>query len=202
MFIMAENKKAAAGASSGGQIQFKTNQPHRILVVSQDPYIRHFSAELLIRHGYIVNAAEDGATGWEELQANSYDLLIAEPYLPKITGVKLIRKLRAARLAIPVVIVADKLSIQELARTPSHNIAATLLKPLPFDVLLDTINIILWRFQSILAPSSAARKAAEGRRTPRRWRVCQRPPDRAKRLGVLQPSGTLPLGTNVGQCQH
>jgi DNA-binding NtrC family response regulator len=51
--------------------------------------------------------------------------------------------LRGARLVMPVVIVADKLSIQELSRTPSHNIAATLLKPLPFDVLLDTVNIIL-----------------------------------------------------------
>ena len=30
----------------------------------------------------------------------------------------------------------------------------------------------LWRFRSILAQSSVAGKAAEGRRTPRRWRVC------------------------------
>src|ERR1035437_6619432 len=42
------------------------------------------------------------------------------------------------------------------------------------------------------APCSCARsKAAEGRRSPRRWRVIRRPPNCAKRLGVRQPSGAL-----------
>ena len=41
----------------------------------------------------------------------------------------------------------------------------------------------LWRFQTTLARTSDAGKAAEGRRTPRRWRVCQRASDCAKRFG-------------------
>jgi len=37
-------------------------------------------------------------------------------------------------------------------------------------------------------------KAAEGRRTPRRWRVDRPPPNRAERLGVRQSSGALENG--------
>ena len=90
-------------------IQFQMNQPHRILVVEPHPFLLHFSAEVLIRHGYEVNAVEDAATAWEELQAINYNFLVADYKLPKITGIGLIKKLRAARLALPVVLVAEKL---------------------------------------------------------------------------------------------
>jgi len=44
----------------------------RILVVDDDPFFCHRNAEVLIRHGYQVNAAECGEVGWEELQINQY----------------------------------------------------------------------------------------------------------------------------------
>jgi len=37
----------------------------------------------------------------------------------------------------------------------------------------------------------AERKAAEGSRTPKRWRVDRKLPNRAKRLGVRLPSAAL-----------
>jgi len=98
---------------------------------------------VLIRHGYEVNAAEDGAAGWEELQVNNYNLLITEHELPRITGITLVRKLRAARMALPVVLVAERLPARELAGNPSLRLAATLLKPLAVVTLLDTVKIIL-----------------------------------------------------------
>jgi FixJ family two-component response regulator len=53
--------------------------------------------------------------GWEALQANNYSLLITEPDLPKLTGVELVRKLSAARMALPVVLAAGRLATEELA---------------------------------------------------------------------------------------
>ena len=40
-----------------------------------------------------------------------------------------------------------------------------------------------------LVTCSHAQKAAEGRRTPKRWCVNRRPPDRAKRRRVRRPGG-------------
>jgi hypothetical protein len=54
-------------------------------MVEPDPLLLHLSAEVLIRQGYVVNAAEDAATAWEELQAINYHLLITNYKLPKIT---------------------------------------------------------------------------------------------------------------------
>lgn len=139
---MQENNLFQATESPDSSLQFQPNLRRRILVVDQDPYVCHLSADVLIRHGFEVNAAEDGAAGWEELQANPYDLLITEHDLPKISGVKLVRKMRAAHLALPVVMVAVKFPTH-LIRNPALQLTTTLLKPLPVAALLDAVKIIL-----------------------------------------------------------
>ena len=123
--------------------EFGARQPHRILVVEKDPFLLHFNVEVLIRHGYEVKTAEDGATAWRELQAVNYNLLITEYKLPKVTGVALIKKLHAAHLALPVVLVAEKMPMHQLAKYPWLQPAATLLKPIAVDGLLDTVKSVL-----------------------------------------------------------
>jgi DNA-binding response OmpR family regulator len=63
--------------------------------------------------------------------------------MPKLTGVELVRKLRAARMAVPVVLAAGRLPAYELARNPSFQLAAMLLKPFAVDTLLDTVKNVL-----------------------------------------------------------
>jgi DNA-binding response OmpR family regulator len=141
--------------------------PHRILVVDDDPYICHLSAEVLIRHGYEVNAAEDGAAGWKELQTNHYNLLITEHDLPRLTGVKLLRKLRAARMALPVVMVSEAMPAEALNLHPCLQLRATLLKPFTAVELLLAVKEVLRATAgvraSIALPSSQqTRPPAEG----------------------------------------
>jgi DNA-binding response OmpR family regulator len=97
----------------------------------------------LVGSGYQVDAAEDGALAWEALQAKPYDLLITDHAMPKITGVELVKALRSARMALPVVMVAGKLPTFEIARVPSLQLAATLLKPIAVARLLDTVENVL-----------------------------------------------------------
>ena len=112
-------------------------------MVDDDSDLRLLYADALARPGYHVDAAEDGAAGWEALQANSYNLLITEHNLPKLTGVELVRKLRAARMAVPVVMAAERLPTQELARDPSLQLAAVLPKPFYISELLETVRAVL-----------------------------------------------------------
>ena len=140
---MSKNKSFPAAQIDGSLLSFQSNLPQRILLVNRDPYVCHLYADVLIRHGYDVNAAEDGAAGWKELQANPYHLLITENDLPKISGAQLIRKVRAARLDVSVVMVASKLSAREQAGSPSLQPGATLLKPMPGAALLDTVKTAL-----------------------------------------------------------
>jgi DNA-binding response OmpR family regulator len=58
-------------------------------VVENDMDVRQLSARILMRSGgYQVDAAEDGAAGWQALQAKNYHLLITDRKMPKLTGVE------------------------------------------------------------------------------------------------------------------
>ena len=102
--------------------------------------IRTLITLLLRKFGYQVESAEDGAVAWEALQTKPYDLLITDHNMPKITGVELIKHLRSARMALPVVMVAGILPEEELAQNPSLHLAATLPKPFGLADLLDTVS--------------------------------------------------------------
>ena len=136
-------KNSPAGEPAGASRQSPTNFPRRILVVEEDSDVRLLYADVLAGPSYYVDFAEDGAAAWEALQAKSYDLLITEHATPTLTGVELVRRLRAARMALPVVLVAGRLPTYELARSPSLYLAATLSKPFAADALLDTVKNVL-----------------------------------------------------------
>jgi len=129
--------------SSNEPIEVPARRPNRILVVEEDPFLLQSNVQVLIQHGYEVKEAPDGATAWEELQAIKYNLLIINYKLLKVTGVKLIKKLHAARLALPVVLVAEPTPTPQLAKYPWLQPAATLLKPIAADILLNTVKNVL-----------------------------------------------------------
>jgi len=140
---MKNHKAPQAGARARAPRQGPTSSSHRILVVDEDRDLRRLYAEALAGLGYRVDAAEDGAAGWQALKANRYHLLITEHELPALTGVELVKMLRAARMALPVVMAAGRLPTHELARNPSLQLAATLSKPFALDALLHTVNNVL-----------------------------------------------------------
>jgi DNA-binding response OmpR family regulator len=140
---MKDNELSQAGELAGASVPSPTNSSHRILVVDDDSDLRVLYAEVLARPGYRVDAVEDGAAGWEALQANNYNLLITENGLPKLTGVELVRKLRSARMAVPVVMAAVRLPTLELVQNPPLQLAALLPKPFYISELLQTVRAVL-----------------------------------------------------------
>jgi DNA-binding NtrC family response regulator len=132
-----------AGEPTGAPPQGQARPVHRILVADDESAVRLLMTVVLNGSGYHVDAAEDGAVAWAALQANPYDLLITDHYMPKITGVELVKKLRSARIALPVVMVTGTLPTYELAQNPSLQLAATLEKPFAATALLDTVENVL-----------------------------------------------------------
>jgi DNA-binding response OmpR family regulator len=60
-----------------------------------------------------------------------------------LTGIELVRRLRAARMTLPVVMAAERLPAAELARNPSLRLAALLPKPFYLSQLLETVRAVL-----------------------------------------------------------
>jgi DNA-binding response OmpR family regulator len=123
----------------------RINPPPRILLIEDDTAIRQLCLELLIGSGYQVDTAEDGEAGLKVLHAashdpDSYDLLITDNNMPKLSGVGLIKKLRSERTPLPPVILASGTippNIEQL------RLAAILLKPFDAGQLVQTVREVL-----------------------------------------------------------
>lgn len=116
---------------------------HRILVVEDEPMMRHFNSKMLMDAGYNVEAAEDGAVAWDALQLKNFDLLITDNSMPKVTGLELIEKVRGAGMALPVIMTTGILPKEAFARSPWLRPAATLLKPYTPGEFLDAVRSVL-----------------------------------------------------------
>jgi DNA-binding response OmpR family regulator len=140
---MKENKSSQAVEPDGAPFQSQASPPHRILVVEDEPDIRRLNTEVLIHSGYHVDAAADGAAAWQALIADSYDLMITDNNMSKLTGVELLKKLRSARMALPVIMATGTLPKEKFTQYPWLQPAATLLKPYTVEELLGTVREVL-----------------------------------------------------------
>jgi DNA-binding response OmpR family regulator len=119
------------------------NQPFRILVVDDDDNLRQFSVDILTESGYAVDAAKDGADGWDALQASTYDLVITDNRMPRMTGMQMIEKLRAAYITVPIILATRHIPRNELRNSPWLEPDAMLERPFSTEDLLTTVKTIL-----------------------------------------------------------
>jgi DNA-binding response OmpR family regulator len=116
---------------------------HRILVVDGEPLMRCLNTKMLVDAGYHVDAAADGAVAWNALQLKCYDLLITDNDMTKVSGVELIEKVRAAGMALPIIMATGASPREQLARLPLFQPAAMMLKPYTPVEFLGTVQEVL-----------------------------------------------------------
>jgi DNA-binding response OmpR family regulator len=126
---------------------------YRILVVDDEPIIRSFNTAVLVQSGYHVDVAEDGAHAWDTLQNHSYDLLITDNNMPKVTGIQLIKKVRGARMPLPIIMATGAMPKEEFTQNSGLHPVATLLKPYTLDDFLGMVKNVLWAAKSAEAGS-------------------------------------------------
>ncbi len=140
---MIDNEQSRAGEPAGAAAPCPANSPHRILVVDDNGDVRQLTLDVLAGSGYDVEAVEDGAAGWEALQAKSYDLIITDNKMPRMTGIEMIEKLRSARMAVPVIMATGDLPTHEFTRKPWLKPDATLQRPFSNGALLEAVRRFL-----------------------------------------------------------
>ena len=65
----------------------------RALVIDDDPGIRILVTRILVRHGFAVDTARDGAEGLEKILQHHYDLIALDLMMPRIDGIGVINYL-------------------------------------------------------------------------------------------------------------
>ena len=120
-----------------------STQCQRILAVQDESDLRQLNAEVLLDAGYQVEVAGDGTAAWAALQLHSYDLLITDQFLPKLSGVELLKKLHLARMTLPVIMVTEILPTWEFALHPCLQAVTMLRKPYTIEKLLGMVKSVL-----------------------------------------------------------
>lgn len=88
-------------------------QQVRILVVDDEASMRELLVIMLQREGYRVDEAENGAAALQKIIAGSYDLLISDIKMPKMTGIELLREIRQQENELTVVMITAFSSTEE-----------------------------------------------------------------------------------------
>lgn len=105
--------------------------PQKILVVDDDADIRDLVLTKLESSGYDVETAGDGAAGLDLALGNSYNLIISDVMMPGISGVDLVRKLRAADppVSVPVILLTAKNQERDIESGFAAGITDYIVKP-------------------------------------------------------------------------
>ncbi len=119
------------------------NRCQRILVVEHDTASRRLKVQVLTGAGYEVEMAEKEAVGWDAIRAHAFNLLISDHNMPDYSGLELVKRVRSARLPLPVILTSSALPEEELDGNPLLQITATLLKPFSPGELLETVKEVL-----------------------------------------------------------
>jgi len=125
----------------------------RILIVDDDDEIRELLEFDVAQSGYFVDTAKDGKEGLQKVLNNSYDLVILDVMMPKMNGFDVCRNIRQAKLAIPVLMLTAKGTIDD--KTVGFDCGADdyLVKPFDIQEVLLRIRVLLRRNQPIKADS-------------------------------------------------
>ena len=112
-----------------------------ILIVEDEEGIVQFLKQGLEEEGYLVSIATDGMSGFELFQNNSFDLILLDWMLPKITGIELCKTIRSKDTSIPILFLTAKDTVQETIEGLKAGANDYIKKPFSFEELLERIKI-------------------------------------------------------------
>lgn len=88
----------------------------RILLAEDDPVIADGLCRALRRAGYAVDHVSSGPDADAAVATQTYDLLILDLGLPKLPGIDVLKRLRARKSALPVLILTAQDGVEERVR--------------------------------------------------------------------------------------
>jgi two-component system OmpR family response regulator/two-component system response regulator TctD len=88
----------------------------RILLAEDDPVIADGLARALKRGGYAVDHVSSGPDADAALVSQSFDLLILDLGLPKLPGIEVLKRLRARRSSMPVLVLTAQDGVDDRVR--------------------------------------------------------------------------------------
>lgn len=113
----------------------------RILIVEDEVGILQFLQQGLEEEGYTIETATDGEKALELLTNESFDLVLLDWMLPKLTGLEVCKAYRLQNKTSPVIFLTAKDTVQETIEGLQAGANDYIKKPFSFDELVERIKI-------------------------------------------------------------
>jgi DNA-binding response OmpR family regulator len=117
-----------------------------LLLVEDTPELRELLARGLQHSGYVVTAADNGATALRALEAGTFDVIITDIVMPDMEGLELIRKIRKAHPGMAIIAISGgghSISESYLELAARFGAERTLQKPFGVDALVAAVQEVL-----------------------------------------------------------
>ena len=117
----------------------------KVLVVEDDPAVRSSLERSLAFEGYTVVAAADGEQGLAAVAAHRPDVVLLDLGLPRISGLEVCRRLRAAGDGVPVLMLTAREATPDRVAGLDAGADDYLAKPFALEELLARLRALLRR---------------------------------------------------------
>ena len=141
-----------------------------VLVVDDDELVARSIRRVLERAGYRVTIAGDGNAAAEKIKHEPFDVILSDIQMPGMSGVDLLRIVRAYDLDVPVILMTGAPTLETAAEAVSLGALQYLTKPMSNDVLLSALErasrlhrIAMMKREALSLGGDAQEKAAGDR---------------------------------------
>lgn len=117
-----------------------TRRPPTICIVDDDEVVRDSMRAVLESRSYAVTDFASGADLLAFGASGGADCLVLDIHMPGMTGLDLLRELRARSVATPVILITGRSDAGIVAQAKALGAVALLDKPIGHAVLFDTIR--------------------------------------------------------------
>lgn len=114
----------------------------RILVVEDEKRLNRIIAEALEDEGYSVDSCFDGIDAYEHITGTKYDIIVLDIMLPKMDGLTLVKKIRAAGNTTPVLYLTARDSVEDKVKGLEAGGDYYLVKPFDFRELMAVVRVM------------------------------------------------------------
>ncbi len=117
----------------------------KVLLVEDEPRLAEFTKKGLEENGFLVDVAYDGQIGKNLMMSHSYDLMIFDVNLPKISGIELTQLAREEQIKTPVLILTAMGTTQDKLTGFGAGADDYLVKPFDFLELIARLHALFRR---------------------------------------------------------
>jgi len=117
----------------------------RILIVEDEAHLAELIAQVLGEEGYSTQRLGGGRSALARALTEPFDLLIVDWMLPELDGLKLVRRLRAAEVGVPVLMLTARDQVEDRVEGLDAGADDYLPKPFAFAELLARVRALTRR---------------------------------------------------------